>query len=67
MLDKEREALNEARARRSTLSRRSTKILVVAAVILVIVLSYLSAVILIEGARNPDEIPQPQQEMVPAQ
>lgn len=40
------------------LSRRATRVLVIAGAILILILAYLSAVILIEGARNPDELPQ---------
>lgn len=45
--------------RRFSLGPRGTRILVIAGVIIVIILSYLSAVILIEGARNPAPLPQP--------
>ena len=44
-----------------TMGSRRSKILVIAGVILVLVLSYLSAVILIEGARNPVTLPAPQE------
>ncbi len=40
-----------------SLGRRGSKILVIVAVVLVVVLSYWSARVLIEGARNPDQLP----------
>jgi len=40
------------------LSRRATRLLVVAGAVIVLILAYLSALILIEGARNPDRLPQ---------
>lgn len=56
--------LGEGRTRRiprpkrtSLLSRRATRIFVVAGVLIVLILSLLSAIVLIEGARNPDAIP----------
>lgn len=52
---------------RGALSPRASKIMVIAGVIIILLVSLLSALILIEGARNPATLPEPerQQEVAP--
>ncbi len=57
MRDDKEAPISAAAQRKPGLSRRATRILVVVGAVVVLVLSYLSAVVLIEGAKNPDILP----------
>lgn len=59
MLRPDRRRLPHQRER-GALSPRATKIMVIAGVIIILLVSFISAIILIEGARNPATLPEPE-------